>query len=859
MMYDIEERDGKLRTFPDYAPSDIKVDLELIGGRTPMSLVVALSDRQRLQKVMRHPKCLIQPEAAELIDTAIASSSRIARPLREPTPYEKVAYVDEKKFLTCIKSVEEPGGLTLTKGKQYEFKSRAIGYVEPFTRTKMHFNEESKEVSPMVHQMSLEGKDFALSFRDDREWMMNFRDHPVLEHDIDESKMWEYFEPPHVPTLAEDNEKSYNQALTILENMECDGDFKFFPGQMKYVAQAACSEAALISAETGCGKTLIAICMVMMKMCSRVLIVAPKGTVKDGESKKNEATTPSQWMSEFGKFAPDIPVFKLFGQDDYDKLLTQHGGELPYGVFLTYDYVMFRNGFEQIPGSWHHRKKDPEDLYRKHLKTMKVRVPDLISPLGEKDTECYHHGIGITRVLEVRDKGAPTGEKHAIKCISEPCLATTIGHTFWDMVILDEAHLICNLDSQITNNFIRMQPKYKFALSATPIPNMVWNIFSLMGWLSVPNWFHGDRLNPRWPYRLDEISDFKKEFVSKERDHTQSELNKKHGRGPAALKDSPIISQPAKLLKLLRPTVAFISKSQCNPDLPKSNVLDIRVPMTAEQRMNYTHFMDPANIPCAQPMFRYGVQMAYLRGLAANPVDTDYNIFSSSNFTPKIVAILETMYKHLAKGEQIVHVSARKGMTNELVKRLSEAKVTFSRIDGDVSDKAREAARFKSKETQVMLMGINCAQAFSFEQCRNLIIGSLEWSYGKFNQALGRIYRLTSKEDVNVYVILHKNSIEELMFDKLGNKEDAATICLHGKRVPRDVKLVDASEILAEHVTGRNAIRNGFEQQERAVEREWADLRDRLLTITRTEELGITKDDQDAVSALITEMNTANE
>ena len=70
---------------------------------------------------------------------------------------------------------------------------------------------------------------------------------------------------------------------------------------------------------------------------------------------------------------------------------------------------------------------------------------------------------------------------------------------------------------------------------------------------------------------------------------------------------------------------------------------------------------------------------------------------------------------------------------------------------------------------------------------------------------------------------------------------------------------MDASEILAEHVTGRNAIRNGFEQQERAVEREWVDLRDRLLTITRTEELGITKDDQDAVSALITEMNTAND
>ncbi|MBL18532.1 MAG: hypothetical protein CMC82_01710 [Flavobacteriaceae bacterium] len=877
MQYDIIERDDKLRTFPDYAPSDIKVDLELIDSRSPMSLVVSLSDRQRLQKVMQHKRCLISPEAKDLIEIALVSSKKIARPLRPPTSYEKVAYVDERKELMCIKDVDDvvaytkskdPIRLSLTAGKVYQFRSRRMKYIDPFTRTKMHFDEEAQVVTSAVHQMSLEGSDLALSFKDDRGWTLNFRDHPTLQTDLDESLLWTYFKEPEIPTLAEESKDQYEQAKSVLKFMETSGKFNFYPGQTEYIAQAACSDSAQIAAETGVGKTLIAISLVLLKQASRVLICAPKGTVKDGKVKTGEPTSPSQWIREFKKFAPTINVYTIFGRGDYEKLLKLHGGELPYGVFLTYDHVMFRNGMERIPNTWVGKNKDTEELYRKHLKQRGFDVPDLWHrPRGEdgeiipdalpvRDRNNYHFGIGHTRVIDIRDKGAPTGEKHAVSCISEPCLATEIGHTFWDMVILDEAHLICNLNSQITNSIIKMQPKYRYALTATPIPNMVWNIFSIMGWLCVPNWYYGDRCNPRWPYKRDEISDFRKEFVSNERDLTiEIQKRKNGGRGPTSLKHSPVISQPAKLLKLLRPTVAFISKAQCNPDLVKSNILDVRVPMTSEQRRNYTYYMNPAHIPVKDRRFRYGVQLSYLRGIAANPADTEYNRYSTSNFTPKTVAVLEIMYKHLAKGEQVIHVSARQGMTNEIEARLNEAGVKCSRIDGTIKDHSLQASRFKDKQTQVMLFSINCAQAYSFEQCKNLIVGSLEWSYGKFNQALGRVFRLNSPEDVNVYVVLHKHSIEELMFDKVGTKEDAATICLHGKRVPRDVKLTDAMEVLAEHVTGWNSLSTGPEKSEREVLNQWDGIRERLATITRgREELGITKDDQDAVSALINEM-----
>jgi hypothetical protein len=98
----------------------------------------------------------------------------------------------------------------------------------------------------------------------------------------------------------------------------------------------------------------------------------------------------------------------------------------------------------------------------------------------------------------------------------------------------------------------------------------------------------------------------------------------------------------------------------------------------------------------------------------------------------------------------------------------------------------------------VLLMGIKCANAFSFDQCENLIVGSLEYAYGVFNQACGRIDRITNACIKHIYVILHQNSIEEVQFEVVSIKGDAANLCLHGKRVPRDFKPVDGNEILAD-------------------------------------------------------------
>jgi hypothetical protein len=63
------------------------------------------------------------------------------------------------------------------------------------------------------------------------------------------------------------------------------------------------------------------------------------------------------------------------------------------------------------------------------------------------------------------------------------------------------------------------------------------------------------------------------------------------------------------------------------------------------------------------------------------------------------------------------------------------------------------------------------------------------------------VYRVNSKRPVTIYCVLNKGTIEETMFDCVAVKHDAATICLLGKRIPRDFKPVDLQEVLAMSVT----------------------------------------------------------
>ncbi|MCG3773566.1 MAG: hypothetical protein JW395_0374 [Nitrospira sp.] len=349
--------------------------------------------------------------------------------------------------------------------------------------------------------------------------------------------------------------------------------FSFYPGQLDYLARVGIKDGALVAADTGCGKSLMAVALARLKLETkdgtfdgRCLIVAPGGTLRVSTSEDDETgdsdepeVPASQWRQEIARFAPDCPVYPIKSWDEYQSHLLPDGS-MPKGIWVTYYEACFRNNArESIPGSWtnaHERlckqfndgnmgptvrswafKGGVEFWCRESDLPHSVRHGTSLA-VGVKTMYPFVNGSEEVLVIGYKDTplldySAGVGdEQYGIRCIVTESLIHSIEsdqkivawNRHWkqfgtlegfqsvpsclDMVVLDEAHVCTNLDAQVTQSLIRLQPKYRFGCTATPIPNVISNLFSLMGWICVPEWFKGEKRNTAWPYARAELARF---------------------------------------------------------------------------------------------------------------------------------------------------------------------------------------------------------------------------------------------------------------------------------------------------------------------------------------------------------------
>ena len=139
------------------------------------------------------------------------------------------------------------------------------------------------------------------------------------------------------------------------------------------------------------------------------------------------------------------------------------------------------------------------------------------------------------------------------------------------------------------------------------------------------------------------------------------------------------------------------------------------------------------------------------------------NFCARPQTSPKNHAMVTRVQSLVAAGEKVVVVCSRVSQTTDLRAELESFGVSCSRIDGTVpSDQhGEEAQKFKDGVANVMLMGIKCAQSHSFECAAYLLIGSMEYSFSTFWQAIGRVWRVNSPRPVTIDCFVLARTIEE--------------------------------------------------------------------------------------------------
>ncbi len=216
-----------------------------------------------------------------------------------------------------------------------------------------------------------------------------------------------------------------------------------------------------------------------------------------------------------------------------------------------------------------------------------------------------------------------------------------------------------------------------------------------------------------------------------------------------------------------------------------------------------------------------GAQLQALRVAAANPTSlllerpigdhTPGNPRSNLSYVPKLASALSLIHQVLERREQVIVFSAFHDSLDALSARLHESGVKHVVLDGRTSPAKRgaAAAAFKKgppshqsihpsiQSIPVMLAGVECmSEGHSFHLCNNVILLAYSWAFDKFQQAINRIWRLNSVQDVHIYPIICDGSIDKKLEGNIQEKGDAAELVLDGQLLGEDPCEVNLAELL---------------------------------------------------------------
>lgn len=83
---------------------------------------------------------------------------------------------------------------------------------------------------------------------------------------------------------------------------------------------------------------------------------------------------------------------------------------------------------------------------------------------------------------------------------------------------------------------------------------------------------------------------------------------------------------------------------------------------------------------------------------------------------------------------------------------------------------------FKNGKANILLLQCSRCESFNLQMCNRMTFYNLDYSYIKYNQMLHRIYRMGQKDNVQIDILLHENTVETKIWDAVKNKERLADL-----------------------------------------------------------------------------------
>lgn len=109
----------------------------------------------------------------------------------------------------------------------------------------------------------------------------------------------------------------------------------------------------------------------------------------------------------------------------------------------------------------------------------------------------------------------------------------------------------------------------------------------------------------------------------------------------------------------------------------------------------------------------------------------------------------------------------------QIKKELDKLSLTHTEIVDD----------FKKGKYNVLLLQCARCESFNLQMCNKIIFYTLDYSYIKYNQMMHRVWRIGQTEDVKIYILTFKDTIETQIWNTVKNKEKLSQLFMSIKGV----------------------------------------------------------------------------
>lgn len=314
-------------------------------------------------------------------------------------------------------------------------------------------------------------------------------------------------------------------------------------------------------------------------------------------------------------------------------------------------------------------------------------------------------------------------------------------------IILDEAQMIKNPASQISQTLRLLCGTYRLALSGTPIENNLSELWSMFSFIN--------------PGMLGSYKSFANNFIRP----IEKEMNE---------------NAAGVLRKLIFPFVLRRTKEQVAKDLPPKNEIVLYAEMLPKQRMLYEITRDTYRGKIKLSIDNNGVERSHLQILEGllrlRQISCHPRLFDSSfsGDSGKFQLIQESIQDVVGEGHRVLVFSQFVKSLEMLRERISEYGITSEILTGATRDRQAVVDRFQKKGgAQVFFISLKAGgTGLNLTSADYVIHIDPWWNPSAENQASDRAYRIGQTRTVFVYKMITKDSIEERILELQQRKKN---------------------------------------------------------------------------------------